>query len=122
MNLAQTVTGFVERALTFFAGHGITAKRLQTDNAWSYIHNRSLRELLVVVEWLMERSIALVSLEEKIDPSSAAGELVFHVFGAIAQRMRGCARASMDDATAEAKARGRKRALSPDKRRLGWTC
>jgi DNA invertase Pin-like site-specific DNA recombinase len=28
---------------------------------------------------------ALLSLEEKIDMSSAAGELVFHVFGAIAQ-------------------------------------
>lgn len=43
---AQTVTGFVKRALAFFGGHGITARRLQTDNAWAYIHNRSLRELL----------------------------------------------------------------------------
>jgi transposase InsO family protein len=43
---ARTVTGFVERALAFFAGHGITARRLQTDNAWAYVHNRSLRELL----------------------------------------------------------------------------
>ena len=43
---ADTVTGFVERALGFFAGHGITARRLQTDNAWTYIHNRGLRELL----------------------------------------------------------------------------
>ena len=43
---AATVTAFVERALSFFAGHGITARRLQTDNAWTYIHNRSLRELL----------------------------------------------------------------------------
>jgi transposase len=43
---AQTVTGFVERALEFFAGHGIIARRLQTDNAFTYIHNRSLRELL----------------------------------------------------------------------------
>ena len=43
---AQTVTGFVARALDFYAGHGITARRLQTDNAWIYIHNRSLRELL----------------------------------------------------------------------------
>jgi transposase InsO family protein len=43
---ADTVTGFVERALAFFAGHGITAKRLQTDNAWTYVHNRRLRELL----------------------------------------------------------------------------
>jgi transposase InsO family protein len=43
---AATVTAFVERALAFFAGHGITPRRLQTDNAWTYIHNRSLRELL----------------------------------------------------------------------------
>jgi transposase InsO family protein len=43
---AQTVTGFVERALAFFAEHGIVAKRLMTDNAFTYVHNRSLRELL----------------------------------------------------------------------------
>jgi DNA invertase Pin-like site-specific DNA recombinase len=46
---------------------------------------RSLRELLEVVETLKNRGIALLSLEEKIDTSSAAGELVFHVFGAIAR-------------------------------------
>lgn len=43
---ARTVTAFTARALEFFAGHGIAAKRLQTDNAWAYIHNTSLRELL----------------------------------------------------------------------------
>jgi transposase InsO family protein/transposase-like protein len=43
---AATVTGFVERALAFFAAHSITAKRLMTDNAFTYIKNRSLRELL----------------------------------------------------------------------------
>jgi transposase InsO family protein len=43
---AATVTGFVDRALAFFAGHGIHPRRLQTDNAFVYIHNRSLRELL----------------------------------------------------------------------------
>ena len=44
---AQTVTAFVERALQFFAAHDITVKRLQTDNAWTYIHNRGLAELLL---------------------------------------------------------------------------
>jgi transposase InsO family protein len=44
---AATVTAFVERALAFFAEHGIVAKRLMTDNAFSYVKNRSLRELLV---------------------------------------------------------------------------
>jgi transposase InsO family protein len=43
---AATVTAFLERALAFFAGHGITAKRLMTDNAFAYVKNRSLRELL----------------------------------------------------------------------------
>jgi DNA invertase Pin-like site-specific DNA recombinase len=45
---------------------------------------RSLKELLETVEYLKERQIQLMSLEEKIDTSSAAGELIFHVFGAIA--------------------------------------
>jgi transposase InsO family protein len=43
---APTVTAFVERALAWFATRGIHPKRLMTDNAFSYIHNRSLRELL----------------------------------------------------------------------------
>jgi transposase InsO family protein len=43
---AATVTAFVERALAFFVDHGITTRRLQTDNAWAYVHNTSLRELL----------------------------------------------------------------------------
>src|SRR5437660_5031918 len=43
---AATVTAFVERALAFFAEHGIVTKRLMTDNGLSYVNNRSLRELL----------------------------------------------------------------------------
>jgi transposase InsO family protein len=43
---AETVVGFTRRALAFFEGHGITARRLMTDNAWCYTHSRALRELL----------------------------------------------------------------------------
>jgi transposase InsO family protein len=43
---AATVTAFTERALGFFAAHGVEAMRLMTDNHWSYTRNRSLRELL----------------------------------------------------------------------------
>ncbi len=43
---AKTVTGFLERALAFYASHGIRPRRLMSDNAWSYARNRSLRELL----------------------------------------------------------------------------
>ena len=45
---------------------------------------RTLRELLETVDGLKARGIHLVSLEERLDTSSAAGELVFHVFGSIA--------------------------------------
>src|SRR5436305_1832889 len=43
---AATATGFVQRALAYFAEHGIIARRLMTDTAFTYVHNRSLRELL----------------------------------------------------------------------------
>ena len=34
---AATAAAFFERALRFFAEHGIVAKRLMTDNAWIYV-------------------------------------------------------------------------------------
>jgi transposase InsO family protein len=43
---AATVTAFVQRALSFYAERGIRPRRLLTDNAFSYVKNRSLRELL----------------------------------------------------------------------------
>jgi transposase InsO family protein len=43
---AETVTAFVERALAHFAELGVEPKRLLSDNAFVYRHNRSLRELL----------------------------------------------------------------------------
>src|SRR4051812_9414980 len=42
----DTVIGFTSRAIAFFAGYGITIERWQTDNAWSYTHNKKLAELL----------------------------------------------------------------------------
>ena len=69
---------------------------------------RSLRELLDVVETLEKRSVALLSLEEKIDTSSAAGELVFHVFGAIAQFERRLIAERTRDGMNAARAMGRK--------------
>jgi transposase InsO family protein len=43
---ATTVAAFLERALAFYASHGVTAKRLMTDNAWIYVRSRVVRELL----------------------------------------------------------------------------
>jgi transposase InsO family protein len=43
---AATVAAFLERALAFYASHGIVAQRLMTDNAWIYVRSRAVRELL----------------------------------------------------------------------------
>ena len=80
---------------------------------------RSLRELLEVIDMLKERGVHFQSLEEKIDTSSAAGELIFHVFGAIAHFERRLIGERTKDGLAAAKARGRKPGrppVDPDKR------
>ena len=68
---------------------------------------RSLRELLETVDALKARGIHLVSLEERLDTSSAAGELVFHVFGAIAHFERRLISERTRDGIAAARKRGR---------------
>ena len=68
---------------------------------------RSLGELLTTVQNLRERGIALLSLEEKIDTSSAAGELIFHVFGAIAYFERRLISERTRDGIAAARAKGK---------------
>ena len=68
---------------------------------------RSLRELLETVDTLKAHGIHLVSLEERLDTSSAAGELVFHVFGAIAHFERRLISERTRDGIAAARKRGR---------------
>jgi DNA invertase Pin-like site-specific DNA recombinase len=69
---------------------------------------RSLRQLLETVDLFKQRGLGLMSLEEKIDTSSAAGELVFHVFGAIAHFERRLISERTRDGLEAARARGRK--------------
>ena len=88
---------------------------------------RSLRELLETVDQLKARGIGLISLEEKIDArprkgrrptSAAAGELVFHVFGAIAHFERRLIAERTRDSLAAAAANGRRpgrKPLDPEK-------
>ena len=68
---------------------------------------RSIRELLGTVDGLNARGIHLVSVEERLDTSSAAGELVFHVFGAIAHFERRPIAERIRDGIAAAPNRGR---------------
>ncbi len=66
-------------ALLDYAQSGDTLAVVRLDRL-----GRSPAEPLATVALLKERGIALVSLEERLDTGSAAGELVFHVFGAVA--------------------------------------
>ncbi|MBV9531180.1 MAG: recombinase family protein [Bradyrhizobium sp.] len=74
---------------------------------------RSLAELLATVDLLKGRAVALLSLEEKIDTTSAAGELVFHVFGAIAHFERRLIAERTKDGIAAARARGKRPGRQP---------
>ena len=74
---------------------------------------RSLGELLATVTMLKERGIALLSMEERIDTSSAAGELVFHVFGAIAHFERRLIAERTKDGIAAARAKGKRPGRKP---------
>ena len=79
---------------------------------------RSLKEMLETVEMLKAREIHLVSLEEKIDTTSAAGELIFHVFGAIAHFERRLISERTKDGIKAARAKGRypgRPPVSPEK-------
>ena len=69
---------------------------------------RSLKELLETVEDFKSREIYLVSLDERIDTTSAVGEPVVHVFGAIAHFERRLISELTRDGIAAAKKRGRK--------------
>ncbi len=74
---------------------------------------RSLAELLATVTMLKKRGIALLSLEERLDTGSAAGELVFHVFGAIAHFERRLIAERTKDGIAAARAKGKRPGRQP---------
>src|SRR5271165_3032784 len=62
---------------------------------------------------LKAQGVALLSLEEKIDTSSAAGELIFHVFGAIAHFERRLIAERTKDGIIAARARGKRPGRQP---------
>lgn len=68
---------------------------------------RSLPDLVQIIADLEQRGIGFESLTEKIETSSAAGKLVFHVFAALAEFERGLIRERTQAGLAAARARGR---------------
>lgn len=53
---------------------------------------RSTKDLIAIMGTLAERGIALISLTEAIDTTTASGRLVFHIFAALAEFERGIIR------------------------------
>lgn len=68
---------------------------------------RSLSHLLTIVTDLKIRRIAFRSLTEGMDTSTASGELLFHVFGALAQYERALIRERVVAGLSAARRRGR---------------
>ena len=62
---------------------------------------------------LKTHGVGLISLEERIDTTSAAGELVFHVFGAIAHFERRLISERTKDGLQAARMRGSKPGRPP---------
>jgi DNA invertase Pin-like site-specific DNA recombinase len=74
---------------------------------------RSLKELLETVVSFKARGLGFRSLEECLDTVSATGELVFHVFGAIAHFERRLIAERTRDGIAAARARGKRPGRQP---------
>ncbi|WP_233799707.1 recombinase family protein [Paraburkholderia sp. HP33-1] len=68
---------------------------------------RSMSELMQIMADLEQRGVGFESLAERIETSSAAGKMVFHVFAALAEFERGLLRERTQAGLAAARARGR---------------
>ena len=69
---------------------------------------RSLKDLIVRTEELKEMGVGLKSLQEAIDTTSSGGQLIFHIFGALAEFERNLIRERTHAGLSAARARGRK--------------
>ena len=68
---------------------------------------RSLSHLLTIVNALKDKRVAFRSLTEGMDTTTASGELLFHVFGALAQYERALIQGRVCAGLAAARRRGR---------------
>ena len=72
-----------------------------------------MKQLIEIVDQLKTRDIGFRSLTEAIDTTTAAGELFFHIFGALAQFERSIIRERTNAGLKAALARGRKGGRRP---------
>ena len=82
---------------------------------------RSIKNLIAHAESLRTQSVGLRSLKEAIDTESSSGQLVFQIFGALAEFERALIREHTGAGLAAARARGReggrRKRLDEDQRR-----
>ena len=80
---------------------------------------RSLPHLIQTVNMLKDNKVTFQSLTEKMDTATTSGELLFHIFGALAQFERNLIKERVNAGLASAKKRGRiggrPRAISDEK-------
>ncbi|MCP4826568.1 MAG: recombinase family protein, partial [Shimia sp.] len=69
---------------------------------------RSLKDLIARAEELKEMGVGLKSLQESIDTTSSGGQLIFHMFGVLAEFERNLIRERTQAGLTAARARGRK--------------
>ncbi|KAA9332682.1 recombinase family protein [Adhaeribacter soli] len=83
---------------------------------------RSLKDLIEWMYYFEKEGIALKSLQESIDTSTATGKLVFHIFAAMAEFERNLiqerTQAGLSAARARGRVGGRPKGLNEDKRKL----
>ncbi len=83
---------------------------------------RSLKDLIDWMNYLDTEGVALKSLQESIDTSTATGKLVFHVFGALAEFERNLilerTQAGLSAARARGRLGGRPKTLNDDKKQV----
>jgi DNA invertase Pin-like site-specific DNA recombinase len=85
---------------------------------------RSLKDLIEIVNGLQKRGIGFKSLQEAIDTTTSSGQLVFQIFGALAEFERNLIRERTNAGLAAARARGRlggrPKSLDPKKTALAF--
>ena len=69
---------------------------------------RNLKDLVQQVTGLQARGVHFVSLQERLDTTSAAGKLIFHLFASLAEFERDLIRERVQAGLHAARARGRK--------------
>lgn len=83
---------------------------------------RSLKDLMEWMSYLEAEQVGFVSLQEAINTTTPTGKLIFHIFGALAEFERNLilerTKAGLAAARARGRLGGRKKSLTPEKRRM----